>query len=102
MKQRLNQFRTDLAKRRRKIDKLDEELLNLLNLRIRLVSETWALKREMGEKIRNLKREREMLQTLKSKNTGPLKDAELEEAFRAILRLCRRSLGYRQKRRRTI
>jgi chorismate mutase len=82
----------DLRKKRKEIDQVDQKLLTLLNQRIRLVSEAIAVKREMGQKIRNLKREREMLEVLKAKNKGPLKEVELKKVFRAILGMCRRSL----------
>ena len=71
MKTKITQVTMDLRKKRKEIDQVDQKLLTLLNQRIRLVSEAMAVKREMGEKIRNLKREKEILEELKSKNKGP-------------------------------
>ena len=82
----------DLEKKRKEIDQTDQRLLNLLNQRIRLVSEAIAIKKEMGEKIRNTRREKEILEKLKLKNKGPLKEEELEKIFHAIMRMCRNSL----------
>ena len=71
MKTKMTQVTMDLRKKRKEIDQVDQKLLTLLNQRIRLVWEAMAVKREMGEKIRNLKREKEILEELKSKNKGP-------------------------------
>jgi chorismate mutase len=92
MKKKNTQLTLDLRTKRVEIDQVDQKLLILLNRRIRLVSEAIAVKREMGEKIRNLKREKEILEKLKSKNKGPLKEVELKKVFRAIIGMCRRSL----------
>jgi len=92
MKKKITQLILDLKKKRKQIDQVDQKLLILLNQRTRLVSEAIAVKREMGERIRNLKREKEILEELKSKNKGPLKEEELKKVFRAIIGMCRRSL----------
>ena len=81
----------DLEKKRREIDQTDQRLLNLLNQRIRLVSEAFAIKKGMGQKLRNLKREREILERLKLDSKGPLKEGDLMKIFRAIVGMCRRS-----------
>jgi chorismate mutase len=82
---------SDLEKKRREIDQTDQSLLNLLNQRIRLVSEAFAIKKGTGQKLRNLKREREILERLKLDNKGPLKEGDLMKIFRAIVGMCRRS-----------
>lgn len=92
MKKEITQLTIDLRNKRKEIDQVDQKLLILLNERIRLVSEAIAVKRGMGEKIRNLRREKEILEELKSKNKGPLKEVELTKVFRAIIGMCRRSL----------
>ena len=81
----------DLEKKRKEIDQTDRRLLNLLNQRIRLVSEAFAIKKGMGQNLRNLKREREILERLKIENKGPLKEGDLIKIFRAIMKMCRRS-----------
>jgi chorismate mutase len=82
---------SDLEKKRREIDQTDRRLLNLLNQRVRLVSEAFAIKKRTGQKLRNLKREREILERLKLENKGPLKEGGLIKIFRAIMGMCRRS-----------
>ena len=79
-----------MKKKRKEIDRVDRQLLDLLNQRVRLVSEANAVKRQMGEKFRDLKREKEILERLKKKLKGPLTEKELEKIFRAIMGMCRR------------
>ena len=90
MKKRITPVSPELRKKRKEIDRVDEGLLNLLNRRIRLVREAIAIKKKTGEKLRIFEREREIIQNLKSENRGPLKEAELERIFRAILAMGRR------------
>ena len=86
----------ELEKKRREIDRVDRELLGLLNQRIRLVREAIAIKRKTGEKLRILEREKKIIQSLTSRNRGPLKDAELKRIFRAILAMGRRHVTPRR------
>ena len=54
--------------------------------------EAIAIKKGTGEKMRIPKREREILEKLKLKNRGPMREDELEKIFRAIIGMCRRHL----------
>jgi chorismate mutase len=49
------------------------------------------MKKEMGKKIYDPKREKEVLERLNQKNRGPLKEEDLEKIFRTIMKACRRS-----------
>ena len=91
MKKGVTRLIPDLEKKRKEIDQTDQRLLNLLNQRIRLVSEAFAIKKAIGQKLRDLKREKEVLKRLKFENKGPLREEELLKIFRAILGMCRRS-----------
>ncbi len=90
MKRRIAPVSPQLKMKRKEIDQVDEGLLKLLNRRIRLVREAIVIKKKTGEKIRIFEREREIILSLQSKNRGPLKEAELERIFRAILAMGRR------------
>jgi chorismate mutase/prephenate dehydratase len=92
MKKKTPGLSPELKKKRREIDRVDQSLLNFLNQRIRLVSEAITIKKTTGEKIRIPKREQQILERLKLKNEGPLKEEELKKIFRAILGMCRRHL----------
>jgi chorismate mutase/prephenate dehydratase len=90
MKKKTAQGSPKLEGKRKEIDQIDQRLLNLLNERIRLVSEAIAIKKETGEKLRNLKREWEIIEGLKSRNKGPLGEKDLRDVFRMILKVGRR------------
>jgi chorismate mutase len=92
MKKKIAQGSLDLERKRKEIDQIDQRLLSLLNERIRLVSEAVAIKKKTGEKLRDLKREWEIIERLKSRNNGPLGNEELREVFRMILKVGRRHL----------
>ena len=87
--------RSDLSEklkdRRKKIDLIDRRLLKLLNQRLIVALEIGKIKREIGEKVYDPKREKEVLRKLKIKNRGPLKEKDLEKVFRTIMKVCRRS-----------
>lgn len=81
----------ELKKKRKEIDLIDQKLLTLLNQRLHSAMEIGKIKKEMGQKVYNLWREKEVLERLKSKNKGPLKEKDLKEIFKIIIRVCRRS-----------
>jgi len=80
---------SDLTSKRKEIDRVDRKLLDLFNRRIRLVSQAIAIKKEMGKKMRDLKREWEILDRLTSINPGPLETRELKTIFRAVMKMSR-------------
>ncbi len=84
-------FLHQLKEKREKIDLLDKKLLSLLNRRLHIAMEIGRIKKEMGRKIYDPKREREVWERLKIKNKGPLKDEDLKKIFEAITGACRRS-----------
>jgi chorismate mutase/prephenate dehydratase len=80
-----------LKKKRKNIDLIDRKLLNLLNQRLRLAIEVGNIKKKMGEKIRDPRREEEVLERLKKIDRGPLREEDLEKIFKTIMRVCRKS-----------
>ena len=80
-----------LKEKRKKIDLIDRKLLKLLNQRLHVALEIGKIKKEMGEKVYDPKREKEVLRRLKIKNRGPLKEKDLEKVFRTMMKVCRRS-----------
>jgi chorismate mutase/prephenate dehydratase len=85
-----------LKNRRRKIDLIDQKLLSLLNQRLRVALEIGKVKRKMGTKIYDPKREKEILERLRLRlrlrlrNKGPLKEKDLEKIFKTIISVSRR------------
>ncbi len=80
-----------LKKKRKEINFLDQKLLTLLNQRLRIALEIGKIKKETGKKIYDPKRELEVLERLKRKNKGPLKEEELKKIFTTIMKVCRKS-----------
>jgi chorismate mutase/prephenate dehydratase len=80
-----------LIKRRKELDLINQKLLTLLNQRLRTALEIGKVKKEMGKKIHDAERERELLDGLKRKNRGPLKEEDLRKIFTTIMKVCRQS-----------
>jgi chorismate mutase/prephenate dehydratase len=80
-----------LIKRRKKLDLINQKLLTLLNQRLRITLEIGKVKKEMGKKIYDTEREKEILDRLKRKNRGPLKEKDLRKIFTTIMKVCRES-----------
>ena len=80
-----------LLKRRKELNLINQELLTLLNRRLRITLEIGKVKKEMGKKIYDAGREKEILYGLKRKNKGPLEEKDLTKIFTTIMRVCRRS-----------
>jgi len=84
--------RSDLRKlkaKRRSLDLLDQKLIMLLNQRLRVALEIGKIKQRIGKKIYDSGREREVLERLKLKNKGPVKEQDLIKIFRTIMKVCR-------------
>ncbi len=84
-----------LKEKRKKIDLIDQKLLSLLNQRLHIALEIGKIKKRMGEKIYDPKREKEVLERLRlrlrSRNKGLLKERDLEKIFATIIKVCRQS-----------
>jgi chorismate mutase/prephenate dehydratase len=80
-----------LGKKRKGIDLIDQKLLLLLNERLHIALEIGKIKEEMGKKIYDFKREQEVLERLKGKNKGPLKEEDLKKIFTTIMKVCQKS-----------
>lgn len=79
----------NLQSLRKKIDRLDSGLLRLLNERGFLVKEVAALKAKSGQSVFVPGRERNLLESLKKANRGPLSPDAVESVFREIVHACR-------------
>jgi len=80
-----------LIKKRKELDLINQKLLTLLNQRLRIALEVGKVKREMGKKIYDKEREKEILDRLTQKNRGPLKEKDLRKIFTMIMKVCRQS-----------
>ncbi len=84
-------FPQKLKKNRKELDRLDQKMLTLLNRRLRITQEIGKIKKGIGKKIYDAKREKEILNRLKRKNRGPLKEGDLKKIFAAIMQVSRKS-----------
>lgn len=77
-----------LNKYRREIDRIDLDVLALLNRRAKLAEEIGKAKREAGLKLYAPEREQEVLSRLESSNPGPLAPGSVQAIFREIMSAC--------------
>jgi chorismate mutase/prephenate dehydratase len=86
-----------LKDKRRKIDLIDQKLLSLLNQRLHIALEIGKIKKQMGTRIYDPEREKEVLERLRlrlrsrSRNKGFRKEKDLEKIFATIIKVCRQS-----------
>ena len=75
----------EVRRRRAEIDRLDAELVRLLNQRARIALDLGQLKRELGLNICDRERERQVLTRVATSNGGPFDHQGLERIFRRII-----------------
>jgi chorismate mutase len=80
-----------LIKKRKELDLINQKLLTLLNQRLRITLEIGKVKKKMGKKIHDTEREKDILDRLRQKNKGPLKEEDLGRIFKTIMKVCRQS-----------
>ena len=72
------------------IDKIDAELLRLLNARAEIAVRVGESKRVAGLSVCDRGRERDVIDRARANNRGPLDDEAVERLFRAVIRESRR------------
>lgn len=70
---------------RREIDKLDDQIVQLLNRRATLVLEIGQIKKRLGLPVHSPGRENEVLGQVQGQNRGPLGDEAMRNIFQKIL-----------------
>jgi len=78
----------DLKRLRSQIDKIDEEILGLINDRTRCALEIGSIKKEQGREFYVPSREREVIKRLSSLNKGPFPSESLRVVYREIMSAC--------------
>src|SRR5262245_2348830 len=74
---------------RSRIDRLDDEILKLLNERARAAQKIGAEKARRQEEVYASTREQQIMERLEASNRGPLPPAAVEEIFRTVINNCR-------------
>lgn len=80
----------DISDWRKKIDELDQRLVELLNERAAAAKAIGSLKRNTKMPIYEPDREREIFENVRKKNPGPLPDRELVQIFERIIDVMRK------------
>jgi len=78
-----------LNKLRQKIDRIDEQILHLLNQRGKVVRAIGKIKSRLNESFYASYREKSILQRMNKLNSGPLSTESIENIFREIFHACR-------------
>jgi chorismate mutase-like protein len=80
----------DISDWRKKIDELDQRLVELLNERAAAAKAIGALKRNTQMPIYEPDRERQIFEKVRKRNKGPLPDLELVQIFERIIDIMRK------------
>lgn len=80
----------DLQVLRKRIDRLDAQLLRLLNTRAALALRVGLLKKRQGRRLFDPKREQAVLRRVTGADRGPLSAQAVRAIYREILRQIRR------------
>ncbi len=75
----------DISDWRRRIDGIDEKLVELLNQRARAAAAIGKLKRAASEPVYQPQRENEVLGRVQKLNAGPLSNQQLRRLFECIV-----------------
>lgn len=68
------------------IDTIDDRLLSLINDRLKLAAEIGSLKQVAGNPVKDLKREKHIINRLQASNNGPIDNELLSRVFVDIIR----------------
>ena len=79
----------DIDKYRKEIDKVDDQILKLLNERMEHVKEIGRVKQTSGTAIYRPEREKEILDRLKSLNKGSLNNQAIDAIFLEVFAVSR-------------
>jgi chorismate mutase len=86
----MGEGKLDIGGWRDEIDRIDEELVRLLNDRSKCAIEIGRLKREIGQPVYSPARETQVLEHVTGVNAGPLDDEGIRRLFERIIDESRR------------
>ena len=70
---------------REKIDSIDQHIVDLINQRLGYAIEIGRVKRATGRQVRDVARERALIERLQSLNDGPMSDEAIADLFARII-----------------
>ncbi len=74
---------------RQEIDRVDKEIISLLNKRALFSLQILQEKKKLNLPIYNQQREEQVLQNVMEENKGPLPDEQIKSIFHVIIESCR-------------
>ena len=74
---------------RARIDTIDQILVDLINRRLEFAIEIGRIKRDSGQQVRDVARERALIERLQRHNNGPMSDAAIADLFARIISAAR-------------
>ena len=80
----------DLAKSRKKIDQIDQEITRLFEERMEVANDVAAYKRSTGKKVFDPEREQQKIQTLRGLAGNEFNATAIEDLFRQIMSISRK------------
>jgi chorismate mutase len=81
----MNNLKKEICTWRNRIDKIDLELVKLLNKRVHCAEEIGKLKIKLGVEAYSPKREKEVMKNIASANQGPLSVKAITHLFERII-----------------
>jgi chorismate mutase len=79
----------ELKQLRKKIDTLDDQILQLLSQRVQICKVIGSAKKAQGLPVHDSRREQEVYQKIKGKATGlALNPVQVEAVYREIVNMC--------------
>ncbi|NOZ61574.1 MAG: chorismate mutase [Calditrichaeota bacterium] len=79
----------ELENLRARIDKIDGQIVSLLNQRAEIAKRLGKMKKLSGKEIFDASREKIVFDRIKLLNEGPLSEKSLEKIYQTIIRQCR-------------
>ena len=70
---------------RARIDTIDQILVDLINRRLEFAIEIGRIKRDSGQQVRDVARERALIERLQRHNNGPMSEAAIVDLFARII-----------------
>ncbi len=83
-------MKSKLSSLRKDIDRINIDLLNLLNKRIKTAMKIGVIKARNGLPVSDMAREREIIHSLVLRNEGPIDTKGLKAIFKSVIRETKR------------
>jgi chorismate mutase len=91
---------TDMKSLREKIDRLDKQIVRLLNKRAKYADDIGKIKEKLGLEVYSPEREKQVIENVSNENPGPLTNEAISRVYERIIdesrRLERESAGERR------